>query len=122
MERLFPNGFQMQNIVDKPIAITPKEVQLSFLKGPAIGKVTVQSTAAVELKVGGTPLVDRSVITVRNPSQVIAVRVGASAITEKTGYLLEPQETLQISLDSANPVAIYGRSTGYEVSLEVMES
>lgn len=122
MNRVFPNAYQMQNIVDKPIAITPKKVELSFLKGPAIGKVTVQSTAAVELKVGGSPLTGRATITVKNPDQAIAVRIGASSITEKTGYLLEPQETLQISLDPANPVAIYGRSTGYEVSLEVMES
>lgn len=122
MNNLFPNGYQMQTLIDKPTVITPKRVELSFLKGPAIGKVTVQSTAAVELKVGGTPLTGRSFITVKNPDQAIAVRVGASTITEKIGYLLEPQETLQISLAADNPVAIYGRSTGYEVSLEVMES
>lgn len=122
MDRVFPNGYQMQTIVDKPVAITPKKVELPFLKGPAIGRVTVQSTAAVELKVGGTSLAGRSTITVRNPDLAIAVRIGSSTITEKSGYLLDPQEIAEISLDPANPVAIYGRSTGYEVALEVMES
>lgn len=122
MDRVFPNGYQMQTIVDKPVAITPKKVELPFLKGPAIGRVTVQSTAAVELKVGGASLAGRSTITVRNPDLAIAVRIGSSAITEKNGYLLDPQEVAEINLDPANPVAIYGRSTGYEVALEVMES
>jgi len=36
--------------------------------------------------------------------------------------VLEPQETLVIEQDKAVAVPVYGRSMGYEVSLEVTES
>ena len=116
------NAFQMQTLIDKPTAIQPKKTEIPFIVGPEIGRVTVQSTAAAEIKIGASALASRKFLTIRNPDIAVAVRIGSSGITEKTGYLLDPQETITIPLDETTPVAVYGRSTGYEVSLEVIES
>ena len=121
-ERILPNKAQVQEIAARPVQFSEVHRVLTIPQSPAIGIVTVQSTAAVELKVGGSALASRSVLRVRNPDPSIPVRIGGSAITESTVDLLEPFETIEILLDKTVPVSIYGRSTGYEVSLEVMES
>jgi len=119
---LLPNAMQMQEIADRPVGLAPKQTVMGMPVSPAVGTVTVQSTAAVELKVGSTPLANRNRVTVHNPSTDIAVRIGPSTITVKKGYVLEPQETLVIEQDKDVAVAVYGRSMGFEVSLEVTEA
>ena len=54
-------------------------------------------------------------LVIKNPSIDTAVRIGGSEITTKRGYLLEPQGTVTIEQNSATAVAVYGRSTGWEV-------
>ncbi len=122
IEVIHPNGIQMQNLVDKPVAYPAQNESIAIAIAPAIGTVTVQSSAAVELKVGAAALASRSRIVVKNPSVDTAVRIGPSGITTKRGYLLEPQGTVTIEQNSATAVAVYGRSTGWEVSLEVLEA
>ena len=119
---LLPNGLQIQEMADRPVGLAPKQTVMSMPVSPAVGTVTVQSTAAVELKTGASALASRSSITVYNPSLAIAVRIGPSTITVKKGYVLEPQETLVIEQDKDVAVAVYGRSMGFEVSLEVTEA
>ncbi|NLZ76756.1 MAG: hypothetical protein GX911_02165 [Spirochaetales bacterium] len=121
-ERVLPNKVQVQNIADKPVAYPAQNEMIVIAIAPVVGTVTVQSAAAVELKAGASPLSGRTRIVIRNPSVDTAVRIGGSSITTKKGYLLEPQGTLAIKQDSGTPVAIYGRSTGWEVSLEVLEA
>lgn len=119
---LLPNGLQMQSLADRPVELAPKQTVMGMPVSPAIGTVTVQAAAAVELKIGSTALASRSRLRVFNPSFDIAVRIGPSTITVKKGYVLEPQETLVIEQDKEMVVPVYGRSMGYEVSLEVTES
>jgi len=76
----------------------------------------------VELKAGASALAGRTRLVIKNPSIDTAVRIGGSEITTKRGYLLEPQGTVTIEQNSATAVAVYGRSTGWEVSLEVLEA
>lgn len=122
IEVIHPNSIQMQNLVDKPVAYPAQNESIAIAVDPATGTVTVQAAAAVELKAGASPLSGRTRIVIRNPSFDTAVRIGGSSITTKKGYLLEPQGTLAIEQNSGTPVAIYGRSTGWEVSLEVLEA
>ena len=119
---LMPNSIQMQELADRPVELAPKQTVLKMPVSPAMGTVTVQAAAAVELKVGASPLSERTRLVIFNPSPDIAVRIGPSAITVKKGYVLEPQETLVIEQEKTVAVAVYGRSMGYEVSLEVTES
>lgn len=122
MEYILPNALQFQQLADKPLQMQEKEHDLTMLQDPLVGAVTVQSVSAVELKVGASPLSARTQLRVYNPDPVLPVRIGGSDITQKKGYLLEPLETIVIHFDEANSVSIYGRSTGYEVALEVVES
>lgn len=117
-----PNGIQMQYLVDKPVAYPAKNESIAIAVAPATGTVTVQAAAAVELKAGASALAGRTRLVIKNPSIDTAVRIGGSAITTKRGYLLEPQGTVTIEQNSATAVAVYGRSTGWEVSLEVLEA
>ena len=117
-----PNGIQMQNLVDKPVAYPAQNESIAIAIAPTIGTVTVQAAAAVELKAGASALAGRTRLVIKNPSIDTAVRIGGSAITTKRGYLLEPQGTVTIEQNSATAVAVYGRSTGWEVSLEVLET
>ena len=122
IDLVYPNAVQMQGLVDRPLPLHPVDAVLSIKSEPTVGTVTVQSSAAVELKVGSSPLANRSRIVVKNPSIDTAVRIGPSGITTKKGFVLEPMGTVTIEQDPEVAVPIYGRSTGWEVSLEVIES
>jgi len=122
IEVIHPNGIQMQNLVDKPVAYPAQNESIAIAVAPATGTVTVQAAAAVELKAGASALSGRTRLVIKNPSIDTAVRIGGSEITTKRGYLLEPQGTVTIEQNSATAVAVYGRSTGWEVSLEVLEA
>lgn len=120
MMTLLPNGSQMQQIVDRPQLMQEVEKTLTVSVAPVYGVVTVQNKVAVEIKVGGSALASRTRVRIHNPDPAIAVRLGGSTVSETAGELLEPLGTVEWELTAA--VAIYGRSLGYEVSLEVMES
>ena len=122
IEVIHPNSIQMQNLVDKPVAYPAQNESIAIAVAPATGTVTVQAAAAVELKAGASALSGRTRLVIKNPSIDTAVRIGDSEITTKRGYLLEPQGTVTIEQNSATAVAVYGRSTGWEVSLEVLEA
>lgn len=122
IDNVIPNGYQMQSLIDRPLPLRPIDVAIGIKVAPAVGTVTVQSSAAVELKVGAAALESRSRIVVRNPSVDTAVRIGPSGITTKKGFVLEPLGTVTIEQDPEVAVPIYARSVGWEVSLEVMES
>ena len=122
IDNVIPNGYQMQSLIDRPLPLRPMDVAIGIKVAPAVGTVTVQSSAAVELKVGAAALASRSRIVVKNPSVDTAVRIGPSGITTKKGFVLEPLGTVTIEQDPEVPVPIYARSVGWEVSLEVMES
>ena len=122
IEVIHPNSIQMQNLVDKPVAYPAQNESIAIAVAPATGTVTVQAAAAVELKAGASALSGRTRLVIKNPSIDTAVRIGGSEITTKRGYLLEPQGTVTIEQNSATVVAVYGRSTGWEVSLEVLEA
>jgi len=122
IEVIHPNSIQMQNLVDKPVAYPAQNESIAIAVAPATGTVTVQAAAAVELKAGASALSGRTRLVIKNPSIDTAVRIGGSEITTKRGYLLEPQGTVTIEQNSATAVAVYGRSTGWEVSLEVLEA
>ncbi len=122
IDSVIPNGYQMQSLIDRPLPLRQMDAALTIKSAPVVGTVTVQSSAAVELKIGSTPLASRSQIVVRNPSIDTAVRIGPSDITTKKGFILEPLGTVTINQDPETAVAIYARSVGWEVSLEVIES
>ena len=122
IDLVYPNAVQMQSLVDRPLPLRPMDTVLDIRVATTVGTVTVQSSAAVELKVGASALESRSRIVVKNPSVDTAVRIGPSGITTKKGFVLEPLGTVTIEQDPEVPVPIYARSVGWEVSLEVMES
>jgi hypothetical protein len=117
---LLPNGTQMQNLVDRPQLLQQVEKSLKVSVAPVYGAVTVQNKVAVEIKVGSSALSSRTRVRIHNPDPAVAVRLGGSTVSETAGEILDPLGTVEYELSGA--VAIFGRSLGYEVSLEVMES
>jgi len=117
-----PNAAQMQEIASRPVQFDETVRVVSVPQAPAIGAVTTISTSAIELKIGGSALTNRSRLRVRNPDPSIAVRIGGSGITEATGMILEPLGTIEFEFDKTVAVPLFARSMGYEVILEVMES
>jgi hypothetical protein len=117
---LFPTGVQMKNLIDRPQLLQEVQKTLKVSVAPVYGIVTVQNKVAVEIKIGASALASRTRVRIHNPDPAIAVRLGGSTVSETAGELLEPRGTVEFELSDA--VAIYGRSLGYEVPLEVMES
>lgn len=123
VEHILPNAIQAQQIADKPVPLSPVADALKFVQEPATGIVTVDADTAVQLAAGASPVSGRRTLVVTNRSKDIAVRIGGSNVTQKAGYLLEPQGTVVIEdTDTESEVSVYGRSTGYAVELEVIES
>ena len=120
MVTLLPNGAQVQNLVDRPQLMQEVQKSLKVSVAPVYGVVTVQNKVAAEIKVGASALASRTRVRIHNPDPAIAIRLGGSTVSETAGELLEPKGTVEFELSGG--VAIYGRSLGYEVSLEVMES
>lgn len=116
---LLPNGMQMQNLVDRPVTQDYQSDTWDAKLDPVVQKQTLVSSGAVEL---GDPLASRNSMIVRNLDSVRTARIGASGVSEKVGYLLEPKHELIITFDTSNAVSIYGIATGAELEVEVIES
>lgn len=86
------------------------------------GVMTVTSEGAVALKAGSSELSKRSYLKVRNTSDHIPARVGATGISWKSGQLLDPGECCEFSFDKTVAVSIYGCSTGIDIQLEITEA
>lgn len=119
IDLMFPNGTQMQSLVDKPSTLEPKKDVLEVKIAPKVQIETLVSNGTVEL---GDPLVSRNRIILKNLSPIRTARIGGSGISEKIGYLLEPLHELTILFDPAVAISIYGRAVGAELKVEVMES
>ena len=118
-----PNALQMQQVADKPTEFSPVTDSLTFALSPSTGTITVEASTAVEIAIGASALTGRKYITIHNSSNDVAVRVGDSGVTQKSGYLLEPKGTVVIAdSDDASEIEVYAISTGYAVELEVIES
>jgi len=84
------------------------------------GIMTVSNSVAVAIKAGASELVGRGILTIVNCSN-IPVRLGGADITEDKGYLIYPNEKKIIYFDRSIATSYYGRSTGFNAILEVME-
>lgn len=89
---------------------------------PVMGKMTVNSKAAVALKAGSSELSGRSYLKVTNVSDTVPCRIGGSAVTWTLGEQLDPGESREIYFDKTVAISIYGVSTGAEAELLVMEA
>jgi hypothetical protein len=114
---MLPNGRQMDDLLLK--SLQPKSEEIELKISPSIQVETLVSSGTVEL---GDPLANRNRMVVRNLDSVRTARIGGSGITEKVGYLLEPMQELTILFDTSAAVSVYGRATGAELKVEVIES
>lgn len=117
LDTFFPNKAQVEDLLLK--ALSPESREIEMKLSPSIQVETLVSSGTVEL---GDPLANRNRMVVRNLDLVRTARIGGSGITEKVGYLLEPQQELTIVFDPATAVSVYGRATGAELKVEVIES
>jgi hypothetical protein len=117
IDTLFPNKRQTEDLLLKSLQTKSEEVE--FKISPSVQIETLVSTGTVEL---GDPLASRNRMVVRNLDSVRTARIGGSGITEKAGYLLDPLQELTIIFDTSTAVSVYGRATGAELKVEVIES
>jgi len=107
----------------------PNSADIVALRGelvtvvPTTGTMTVTSGASVALKAGTSVLSGRKKMIVKNLSDKIQVRIGASSASAiyETGIALEPLATVEFDFDPLTAVELYARSIGYAVDLEVTE-
>ncbi len=119
----FPTNLQAERMLDRPQDFNPQHDTLTVNRSPVVGQVTVEESSAVEVIAGvSDPLEYRERLVIHNPDPAISVRVGGAGLGRKEGYVLEPLGTLVINFDESAEVDIYARSTGYAVTLEVMEA
>ncbi len=118
-EFTLPNAVQFDHQIDKPSQLAVKNSTLEMKLDSVSQKQTLVAGSNVEI---GGPLASRNRLVIRNLDEVRTARIGASGITEKLGYLLEPLEELLIEFDTSNAVSVYGRATGGELVVEVIES
>lgn len=118
----FPTNLQAERLLDRPQEFTVQRDTLTINRDPAVGKVTVEESSAVEIIAGSEPLGYREQLVIHNPDPAIAVRIGGQGLGRKEGFVLEPLGTVTINFDESAEVDVYGRSTGYAVQLEVLES
>ena len=107
----------------------PNSTDLVALRGelltvvPVTGTMTVTSGTSVAIKAGASSLSGRKKMIVRNLSDSVQVRIGASSASAiyETGIALEPLATVEFDFDPLTAISLYARSIGYSVSLEVTE-
>lgn len=93
------------------------------LGAPVCGVMTAISSASASIKAGASVLAGRRTMHVRNTSTSVAVRIGPSGMTARSGgFMLEPLASMEWTFDPAVGVDIFARSTGAAVELEIMES
>ena len=107
----------------------PNSADLVSLRGelvtvvPVTGIMTVTSGTSVAIKAGTTSLSGRKRMIIKNLSDSVQVRIGASSASAiyTSGIPLEPLATVEFEFDPSTAVELYARSIGYAVDLEVTE-
>jgi len=88
---------------------------------PVTGVKTVTATAA-EIFAGASALSGRKKLLIRNDDQAVRMRVGASSVTQQSGFPVEPGAVVEFSFDAATAKVIYAISEGAAITVEVWES
>lgn len=88
---------------------------------PVTGVKTVTSVAA-EIFAGASRKAGRSLLIIRNLDPAIRIRIGPSAVTDTTGFGVEPGAVLTLYIDPTADVPIYAISEAGNVSVEVFEA
>lgn len=102
-------------------ASKPRVVAVGISSSPVTGVKTVTSTAA-ELFAGSSRKSGRTVMTVRNVSNSIRIRIGPSGVTDVNGFSLEPGDAVELNFDPAVVTPIYAVSEAGNAMVEVFES
>jgi hypothetical protein len=104
---------------DVPVQQSGSKMALS--QTPKTGTKTVTSTAA-EIFADTSRLSGRSMMYIRNTHDSIAIRIGASNITDVKGRRILPNSEGKIELDPQSDIPLYGISEFGDVEVEVFEA
>ena len=110
---------ELQNIQNDGVPLNGSNLALS--KNPKTGTKTVTSTAA-EIFADTSRLSDRSMMYIRNTHDSIAIRIGASNITDVKGRRILPNSEEKIEFDPNSDIPIYAISEFGDVEVEVFEA
>jgi hypothetical protein len=94
---------------------------MALSQTPKAGTKTVTSIAA-EIFADTGRLSGRSMLYVRNNHESIAIRIGASDITDIKGRRILPQSEEKIEFDPQSDIALYAISEFGNVEVEVFEA
>ncbi len=117
---------QRLEAIEEQLETGDAKVQLKGSKtrissAPIVGVRTITSIAA-ELHAGASRKVGRTLLMVHNLDPAVRVRVGPSAVSDRTGFGIEPEATLTLAIDPASDVPIYAVSEAGAVQVEVLEA
>ena len=114
---------ELENKLDTIIndGVTQKGSNLALSQTPKTGTKTVTSTAA-EIFADTSRLSGRSVMYIRNTHDSIAIRIGASNITDLKGRRILPKKKKKIKFDPQSDIALYAISEYGDVKVEVFEA
>lgn len=119
MDNLFGNYRQMQAIADRPTVLDQDTRDLMLTQVPVHQVQTLVSSGAIEL---GDPLMDRTMVVIRNLDPIRQARIGGAGITAKVGIILEPLAEISLSISGESAVNLFGRAIYAELKVEVIES
>ena len=110
---------KLDNVLNDGVPQSGSNLALS--QTPKTGAKTVTSTAA-EIFADTSRLSGRSVMYIRNTHDSIAIRIGASNITDLKGRRILPNSEEKIEFDPQSDIPLYGISEFGDVKVEVFEA
>ena len=87
---------------------------------PVIGVKSVTATAAA-IFAGASVLANRKKMILRNEDPAIRCRVGPAAVSQQSGFPIEPGGVLEITFDPVTAISIFAISDGASIQMAVME-
>jgi hypothetical protein len=101
--------------------ITQSGSNMALSATPETGTKTITSTAA-EIFAGTSRKSERSMMYIRNTHDSIAIRIGASDITDIKGRRILPNSEEKIEFDPQSDVPLYAISEFGDIEVEVFEA
>ena len=100
--------------------VTSQDVGGTLAQAPATGAKTVTATAA-EIFAGASAKTGRTKMVIKNEDPVLRIRVGASNVTQQSGFPVEPGAAVELHFDPSISVPVYAISEGASVQTSVLE-
>ena len=114
-------GEKMNQTIESGLTDLNSDITLSV--SPTFGSIVATHGASILLACDGANLTNRKLLIVKNTSTIQNVYIGVSLESSiyEQGISLEPQESKKITL-ADDTIELYARSSGYSVTLELMEA